>query len=126
MRVFAREYDPQAFHLDEAAAKETIFRGLTASGWHTAAVAMRLFVTCGLNPADGAVGLGVDEMRWPEAVRPGDRLQAEIEILEARVSRSRPGFGIIRLRNTVRNQRGEVVLTLVAHALVRRREGGPA
>lgn len=121
MKNFAREFDPQLFHLDEAAAEKTIFGGLTASGWHTAAIGMRLFVTCGLDPVDGAVGLGVDEMRWPTAVRPGDRLRATIEILATRPSKSRPGFGIVELRNTTRNQRAEVVLTFTANALIRRR-----
>ena len=119
--AFAQEFDPQPFHLDEEAAVESIFGGLTASGWHTAAIAMRLFVTSGLNPAGGAIGLGVDELRWPAAVRPGDILRAEIQVLEVRPSKSKPEQGIVKIRNTTKNQRGEIVLTFVANAMVRRK-----
>jgi acyl dehydratase len=81
---------------------------------------MRLFVKT-LNFAEGAIGLGVDELRWPNAVRPGDALQVETEILEARLSQSKPNYGIIRLRNVTKNQRGEIVQTMTAHAMVPRR-----
>jgi acyl dehydratase len=117
---FAREFDPQGFHLDANAAKQTIFAGLTASGWHTAAVSMRLLVQT-LNFADGAVGLGVDELRWPTAVRPGDLLRVQTDIIDLRLSKSKTGFGIIRLRNTTRNQKDEVVQMMFASALVRTR-----
>src|SRR5213595_3310292 len=117
---FAREFDPQPFHLDSAVARETMFKGLIASGWHTAAITMRLFVQT-LNFAEGAIGLGVDELRWPNAVRPGDRLQVETEIVDLRVSRSKPSHGIVRLRNVTVNQRGEIVQTMSASALVLRR-----
>ena len=117
---FAREFDPQPFHLDAAVADQTMFKGLIASGWHTAAITMRLFVQT-LNFAEGAIGLGVDELRWPNAVRPGDRLQVETEIIDLRVSRSKPGHGVVRLRNVTTNQRGEVVQTMFASALVLRR-----
>jgi len=117
---FAREFDPQPFHLDAAVADQTMFKGLIASGWHTAAITMRLFVQT-LNFAEGAIGLGVDELRWPNAVRPGDRLQVETEIIDLRVSRSKPGHGVVRLRNVTTNQRGEVVQTMMASALVSRR-----
>ena len=83
-------------------------------------MSMRLFVQT-LNFAEGAIGLGVDELRWPNAVRPGDVLTVETEILELRPSRSRPGYGIIRLRNVTTNQRGEVVQTMLASAMVPRR-----
>src|SRR6266446_6723328 len=109
---FAREFDPQPFHLDPAVADQTMFKGLIASGWHTAAITMRLFVQT-LNFAEGAIGLGVDELRWPNAVRPGDRLQVETEIVDLRVSRSKPGYGIIRLRNVTTNQHGEIVQTML-------------
>src|SRR5438309_8589823 len=101
---FAEKFDPQKFHLNAKSAERSIFKGLVASGWHTAAITMRLFVKT-LNFAEGAIGLGVDELRWPNAVRPGDVLQVETEILEARDSRSRPGYGIIRLRNVTKTQR---------------------
>src|SRR5216110_1405351 len=117
---FAHKFDPQMFHLSTKAAERTIFKGLIASGWHTAAMTMRLFVRT-LNFAEGAIGLGVDELRWPHAVRPGDVLTVETEILELRASRSRPGHGIIRLRNLTTNQRGEVVQTMLASAMVPRR-----
>ena|SRR5438094_8790781 len=120
---FAREFDPQPFHLDPAVARQTMFKGLIASGWHTAAITMRLFVQT-LNFAEGAVGLGVDELRWPNAVRPGDVLQVETEIVDLRESRSKPSHGIVRIRNVTTNQRGEVVQTMFASALVLRRSDG--
>jgi acyl dehydratase len=119
---FAHKFDPQMFHLSRRSAERTIFKGLVASGWHTAAMTMRLFVQT-LNFAEGAIGLGVDELRWPNAVRPGDALTVETEILEFRLSRSRPGYGIIRLRNVTTNQRGEIVQTMLASAMVPRRAG---
>jgi len=120
---FAREFDPQPFHLDRTVARQTMFEGLIASGWHTAAITMRLFVQT-LNFAEGAIGLGVDELRWPNAVRPGDVLQVETEIVDLRLSRSKPSHGIVRLRNVTTNQDGEIVQTMTASALVlRRREG---
>ena len=121
---FATEFDPQPFHLDADVARKSLFKGLSASGWHTAAIAMRLYVTCGINFAGGSIGMGVDEMRWPTPVRPGDILTAEIEILDARASRSKPEHGIVQIRNVMTNQRGEVVLTWKASALVRRRMRG--
>src|SRR5213595_4010331 len=118
---FARKFDPQMFHLNRKSAERTIFKGLVASGWHTAAITMRLFVQT-LNFAEGAIGLGVDELRWPNVVRPGDVLTVETEIVDARPSRSRPGFGIIRLRNVTTNQRGQIVQTMLASAMVPKRE----
>src|ERR1043166_4738656 len=117
---FAQKFDPQMFHLSRKAAERTIFKGLTASGWHTAALTMALFVQT-LNFAQGAIGLGVDKLRWPNTVRPGDVLTVETKILDARLSRSRPRYGIIRLRNVTTNQRGEVVQTMLASAMLRRR-----
>ena len=115
--AFAREFDVQDFHLDHAAAEKSLFEGLAASGWHTAAIAMRLFTTR-MRFVGGAIGLAVDELRWPIAVRPNDTLQVETEILKARVSKSKPGYGIIRIRNIARNQRGEIALSYEANALV--------
>jgi acyl dehydratase len=120
---FAHKFDPQMFHLDRKTAERSIFKGLVASGWHTAAMTMRLFVQT-LNFAQGAIGLGVDELRWPNAVRPGDELRVETEIVEARLSRSKPRHGIIRLRNVTTNQRGEIVQSMYANALVPRRSTG--
>ena len=122
---FAREFDPQPFHLDAAVADQTMFKGLIASGWHTAAITMRLFVQT-LNFSEGAIGLGVDELRWPNAVRPGDALHVETEIVDLRVSRSKPSHGVVRLRNVTVNQHGEVVQTMSASALVLRRDDGIA
>ena len=118
--AFAQEFDPQPFHIDRNVAATTMFGGLFASGWHTAAITMRLFVQT-LNLADGAIGLGVDELRWPNAVKPDDILLVETEILDARESRSKPTQGIVRIRNETINQRGEIVQTMFASALVRRR-----
>jgi acyl dehydratase len=115
--AFAREFDPQIFHLDPASAKETMFGGLIASGWHTAAISMRLFVEA-MDIPGGIIGIGVDELRWPKPVRSGDVLKVETEILEMRVSRSKPDQGIIRLRNVTTNQHHEVVQTMLASALV--------
>src|SRR6266704_845312 len=117
---FAHKFDPQMFHLSRKSAERTIFKGLMASGWHTAAITMRLLVHT-LNFAEGAIGLGVDELRWPNAVRPGDVLQVETEIVDLRESRSKPSQGIVRIRNVTTNQRGEVVQTMFASALVLRR-----
>ena len=93
IKAFAAEFDPQPFHLDEDAARDTIFRGLAASGWHTAAVTMRLLVESEIEPAGGIVGAGFDEFRWPRPVRPGDELHIESEVLEVRPSRSRSNQG---------------------------------
>jgi len=119
--AFAWAFDPQPFHLDAEAAKQSVFGGLVASGWHTAAMTMKLFVTGGLRLAGGSVGLGVDELRWPRPVRPGDTLRLQTEIIEIRPSRSKPDRGIIRIRNITTNQKGEVVQTFFASVLVRRR-----
>src|SRR2546425_650625 len=85
IKTFGAEFDPQPFHLDEEAARDTIFRGLAASGWHTAAVTMRLLVESDFKPAGGIVGAGADEFRWPRPVRPGDELRIESEVLEVRL-----------------------------------------
>jgi acyl dehydratase len=118
---FAHKFDPQMFHLSRKRAERTIFKGLIASGWHTAAITMRLFVQT-LNFAEGAIGLGVDELRWPNVVRPGDVLTVETEVVDSRPSRSRPGYGIIRLRYVTTNQRGEIVQSMLASAMVPRRK----
>lgn len=123
---FARQFDPQPFHLDKAAAEQSIFKELTASGWHTAAMSMRLFVTGEFKPVGGSIGLAVDELRWPQPVRPGDILKVETEILDVRKSRSKPDRGIIRIRNVTTNQKSEVVQTFLAFVMIRRRPAPPS
>jgi len=118
---FATAFDPQPFHLDEEAARETIFGGLAASGWHTAAVTMKLMVESDFKPAGGIVGAGFDELRWPRPVRPGDELHVEGEVLETRPSKSNPRQGLVKIRTATMNQRGEVVQLSVGHLVVQRR-----
>jgi acyl dehydratase len=121
IKAFAAAFDPQPFHLDEAAAEASIFGRLVASGWHTMAVTMRLLVEGELRSLWGLVGLGADELRWPRPVVPGDVLSVEWEVLEVRPSASKPDRGTARLRVTTRNQRKETVLTLVTTILLPRR-----
>ena len=121
IKSFAAEFDPQPFHLDVSAARDTFFKGLAASGWHTAAITMRLLVDGELKPAGGIIGAGFDEMRWPKPVRPGDELRVESEILEVRPSKSRPDQGVIKLRTTTLNQDGEPVQVFVGNLIVLRR-----
>jgi acyl dehydratase len=120
IRAFADEYDPQPFHLDAEAAKATLFEGLVASDWHTAAVTMRLLVGGGLPIAGGIVGAGA-EVAWPRPVRPGAVLHVESEIVELRPSRSRPDRGMVKVRSETRDELGEVVQVLVATLVVPRR-----
>jgi acyl dehydratase len=120
IKEFAAEFDPQPFHLDESAAQASIFKGLAASDWHTAAVAMRLLVTGGLPFANGLAGLG-GEVAWPRPTRPGDILHVESEIIEITPSRSKPHQGIVTVRGTMFNQNGEAVYLLTAKLLVPRR-----
>ena len=120
IKEFAAEFDPQPFHLDEDAAQASVFNGLTASGWHTAAVAMRLLVESGMRFANGLLGLG-GEIAWPKPTRPGDILQVESEITEITPSRSKPQQGIVTIRSTMLNQNGEAVYILKAKLLVLRR-----
>jgi acyl dehydratase len=120
IKAFARDFDPQPFHLDDAVAKRTIFGGLAASGWHTAAVTMRLLVDGGAPIAGGIVGAG-GEISWPKPTRPGDVLRAESEVLEVTPSRSRPDRGMVTVRIETRNQRDEIVQILIAKLVVPRR-----
>jgi acyl dehydratase len=120
IRAFAEQFDPQPFHLDAEAAKATLFEGLVASGWHTAAITMRLLVESGLPIAGGIIGAGA-ELTWPSPTRPGDVLQVESEVLELRPSRSRPDRGVATVRSETRNQRGETAQVLVAKLVVPRR-----
>ena len=118
---FAAEFDPQPFHLDEQAARGSIFRGLAASGWHTAAITMRLLVDSELKLAGGIIGAGFDELRWPRPVRPGDELRVESEILEVRPSKSRPDQGLIKVKTSTLNQNDEIVQVSVGNLMVPRR-----
>jgi acyl dehydratase len=124
MTAFAAEYDPQPFHLDDVAARSTLFRGLAASGWYTAAVSMRLQVTSGLPIAGGIVGLG-GEVGWPAPTRAGDVLHVASEVVEIVPSRSRPDRGTVVVRSETRNQRGEVVQVATMKLLVPRRPSTP-
>ena len=125
IKSFAAEFDPQPFHLDERAATDSMFRGLAASGWHTAAITMRLMVEGDLKLAGGIVGAGFDEFRWPRPVRPGDELRVESEVLEVRTSTSRPDQGILKVRTTTLNQNNEPVLVSVGNLIVLRRPASP-
>ena len=121
IKSFATEFDPQPFHLDEATARDTLFRGLAASGWHTAALTMRLLVDSEFRPAGGIIGAGFEELRWPKPVRPGDELHLESEILEVRPSKSRPDQGMVKVRTTTFNQDDEPVQVFTANLIVQRR-----
>ena len=120
IKSFAREYDPQPFHLDNDAAKATIFQGLAASGWHTMAMTMRLLVDGGMPIAGGIVGAGA-EINWPRPTRPGDVLQVESEVMDITPSRSKPDRGMVTMKSETRNQRGEVVQHFVGKLVVPRR-----
>jgi acyl dehydratase len=123
IKAYARQFDPQPFHLDEAAAAGTFFKGLAASGWHTVSMTMRLLVDGGLPIAGGIIGAGVDEIRWPRPTRPGDTLRLVTEVLEVRPSRSRPEQGLMKVRTTTFNQNDEPVQVMVSNLVVPRRPG---
>jgi len=120
IKAYAAQFDPQPFHLDDAAARKTLFGGLAASGWHTAAITMRLLVTSGPKLANGILGAGGD-IEWKAPTRPGDVLHVDSEIVELTPSRSRPDRGLAVLRSRTINQRGEVLQVLNARLLVARR-----
>jgi acyl dehydratase len=120
LKAFAAEFDPQPFHLDEAAAAASLFGGLVASGWHTAALTMRLMVESEFRIAGGLVGAGVEEIRWPRPVRPGDLLHVEVEVVGVRPSRSSPDRGIVRIRSKTLNQHGDPVMEQIANLIVPR------
>lgn len=120
IKAFARQFDPQPFHLDEEAAKRSVFGALVASGWHTAAISMRLLVMSGLPIAGGMIGLG-GELSWPRPTHPGDMLMVVSEVEELTASRARPDRGTVRVRSETRNQREEVVQILTARLWVPRR-----
>lgn len=120
IKAFAAQFDPQPFHLDEATAKQSVFGELVASGWHTAALGMRLLVEGEMKVAGGLIGLG-GELTWPRPTKPGDELHVESEVLEVKPSRSRPDSGIVKIRNTALNQRSEVVQIFIVSMLVPRK-----
>jgi acyl dehydratase len=120
IKEFARQFDPQPFHLDAEAAQHTFFHGLVASGWHTAAVTMRLLVESGLPLAGGLVGSG-GEVAWPRPTRPGAILHVESEIAELKLSRPRANRGLATIRSETRNQSGEVVQIMTARLVVPRK-----
>ncbi len=119
--AFASRFDPQPFHLDAEAAGGSVFGGLVASGWLTGALTMKIMIEGELRLAGGHVGLGIDSIRWPRPVRPGDRLTAVTEVLEMRPSASRPGHGVVKFRTETLNQDRETVQVMVATQLVLRR-----
>ena len=121
IKTFASAYDPQPFHTDAEAAKDSFFKGLAASGWHTAAMTMRLMVDGEFKPAGGILGVGFEELSWPRPVRPGDELHAKSEVLEVRPSKSRPDRGMIKARTTTYNQNEEPVMMFTGNLLVPRR-----
>ena len=123
---FALAFDPQPFHLDVEAAKQSIFGGLIASGFHTMALTFRLFAQTRALAAGSLGSPGVDELRWLRPVRPGDTLRAVVRVVEQRPSTSKPDRGIVRLQWTTLNQAGEPVLTMTSMQLVRRRPAPPA
>jgi len=126
IETFAAEFDPQPFHLDEQTVRNTLFGGLAASGWHTAAVSMRLLVESELKPAGGIIDAGFNELRWPRPIRPDDELRVESEVLEVRPSQSRPNQGLLKLRMTTLNQNGEAMQVAIGYLLVQRRlDGNP-
>ncbi len=118
--AYARQYDPQPFHLDAEAAKDSLFGGLAASGWHTASITMRLLVDGGMPLAGGIIGAG-GELAWPRPTRPGDVLTVETEVLEIKPSRSRPDRGMALMRIRTLNQAGEPVQVFTVNTVVHRR-----
>lgn len=120
IKAFAASFDPQPFHTDEAAAESSFFKGLAASGWHTAAITMSLLVKSGMPIAGGLIGAGA-EIEWPRPVRPGDVLKVESEVLAVTPSRSRPERGMITVKSVTTNQKDEVVQVLTSRMLVWRR-----
>jgi acyl dehydratase len=121
IKDFAARFDPQPFHLDETAAKKSFFGGLVASGWHTAALTMRLLVTQGLPIAGGVIGAG-GEIQWPRPTWPGDRLHVVSEVIAAKLSASKPERGMVTVRSETLNQSGEVVQLMTARLVVPRRD----
>ena len=123
---YARRYDPQPFHVDQKAAAESIFGGLSASGWMTGSIMMRLLVDHFISPASSMGSPGVDEVRWLRPVRPGDRLRVRLTIIETKRSQSKPDRGIVRVLQEMINQHGETVMSLRGMSLSKCRTAEPA
>jgi acyl dehydratase len=124
IKRFAAEFDPQLFHLDEEAGRASLFGGLVASGWHTAALTMKLIVGSELKIAGGSIGAGVEQIQWPRPVRPGDMLHLVSEVLEARPSKSRSDRGIVKIKTITLNQDDQPVMMMVSNLIVPRRPAG--
>lgn len=122
--TFARSFDPQPFHTDPEAAKDSLFRGLAASGWHTTALTMRMIVESDAQIAGGFIGMGVDSISWPKPTRPGDVLRLVGEVGELRTSAKRTDSGVGRMHLTAYNQKDEVVLSMIANLLIPKRPAG--
>jgi acyl dehydratase len=122
--AFARQFDPQPYHLDEEAAKQSPFKGLAASGWHTAAITMRLLVDGELKPAGGILGVALDQLSWVRPVRPGDELRVTSEVVGVRPSKSRSDRGTVSVQNTTLNQNDEPVQIFTSNLIVPRRPAG--
>ena len=124
--AFATAYDPQPFHVDEEAARQSFFGGLIASGWHTCGMVMRMMCDSYLNQSASLGSPGVDNVRWLKPVRPGDTIRATRQVLETRASSSKPDIGIVKSRWDVHNQNGELVMTMEGIGMFRRRNPGGA
>lgn len=122
IEIFARQFDPQPFHLSPEGGENSLFGRQVASGWHTAALSMRLKTMCGIDAAGGLIGLTVENMTWPRAVLPGDTLRGEIKILEKRPSKSNPARGLVKYHMTTFNQKDEAVLEMDVLIIVPVRE----
>jgi acyl dehydratase len=121
--AFAAEFDPQPMHLDEEAAKTTMLNGLSGSGWHLCSLMMRMMFDAFIGRAASLGSPGVNELKWLAPLRPGDDLTLEVDVAEARVSKSRPGTGIVTFRAVIRNASGQVLCEMVSPIIIRRREG---
>lgn len=119
---FARQFDPQPFHVDEAAAKQSMYGGLIASGWHTCSMVMRMMCDAYLLQSASVGSPGIDNLKWLKPVRPGDTIRAQRTTLESRTSKSRPEIGIVRNLWEVFNQEGELVMTMEGYGMFRRRK----
>ena len=124
--AFATAYDPQPFHIDEAAAEQSMFKGPIASGWHTVAMTMRMMCDAYLNRSASLGSPGVDNVRWLKPVRPGDTISGRRVVLETRASQSRPDMGVVKMRWEISNQKGELVMTMEGYGMFKRREAGGA
>jgi acyl dehydratase len=119
IQEFGAQFDPQPFHTNIELAKDSFFKGLVASGWHTAGIAMRLLVESNLKPAGGLIGAGIEQLKWPLPTYPGDELSLDIEVVDIRRSSSNPNNGILKVMVLTKNQNGETVMSYIAALLVK-------